>query len=384
MAALESARARRAVPLIGAALAAVLVAGLLYLRAAAPSAGGTVSPTPSPVPMLMGPYGATYDFLTPKQGWALVIDYLSFPETNFWLFRTGDPARQWEELYAAPTTAYRGGYIQFYDAQHGFAYVGTTLLRSVDGGSHWRKVVLPGLLTDAVFSSPTIGWAMAFDGSQQHLYQTTDAGATWIRAAADPPPYALLRSDFGNEPSGFRDSGEGWLAAAVPAAPMVFLTMDGGVSWRTIGVPLPQSARQNAGYLTSVRLVPGGGVVVFVRESLGLVLGAFFSSDRGVSWRALTFPTSTPTSDNLSFVDPAHWWLLRAGHVYKTADAGMTWTPVAMAGLPDGWSTGVGHVIDARHAWWAMTLSADSSRSALAMTSDGGAHWRMVDVPHVI
>jgi hypothetical protein len=39
-------------------------------------------------------------------------------------------------------------------------------------------------------------------------------------------------------------------------------------------------------------------------------------------------------------------------------------------------------VIDADHSWWAVTSAALSTNNGLAMTSDRGAHWRMVNPPH--
>jgi len=73
--------------------------------------------------------------------------------------------------------------------------------------------------------------------------------------------------------------------------------------------------------------------------------------------------------------------VLRLGKVYRSNDAGRSWTAVAASGLPQLWSYLSGRVIDGRNAWWAMVSQQSSSRTALALTSDGGAHWTMHNMP---
>ena len=191
----------------------------------------------------------------------------------------------------------------------------------------------------------------------------------------------MLGSVFEIQPFAFRESGEGWLGAGYLQSPIVYLTLDGGESWRTIAIPSSPTAAPSPGYLTSARLVPGAGVLVLVSDESAHVLGGFLSPDQGRSWQDVRFPGAVTTSDNFSFVDASHWWLLRHRQVYKTSDAGSTWTLMAVAGLPDGWRYEAARAIDAQHAWWAMVSSARSTRSALAMTSDGGKHWAMVTPP---
>src|SRR5690242_3738310 len=89
-------RARRGTVVIAAAVATMLIAGFIYLRGAPPpahpAAGSTTFPT------LTGPYAATYDFLTPSLGWALVVDY-SILNTQFWVFKTVDGASRWRQQF---------------------------------------------------------------------------------------------------------------------------------------------------------------------------------------------------------------------------------------------------------------------------------------------
>ena len=371
-----SGRAQRALPLIAAALAAIVVAGGLYIRSVTPAPTGPLTSTA--VPVMSGPYSATYDFVTPSLGWALVLDYSTF-STNYWIFKTTDGARHWQEQHVGQAEGGRT-YLHFFDDQHGFAYAGISY-RTVDGGAHWQTVEVPGSIPYVTFASPTLGWAEAFQVGTQRLYMTADGGATWTLLPTDLPGAAVLQPIFEIQSSSFRASGEGWLGAGYLASPVVYLTVDAGASWRTIGIPSPRTAATGPGYLTSARLVRGGGVVVLVSDDSKRLLDAFFSSDRGGSWREVTFPVALTTSDDLSFVDATHWWTFRSGEVYTSTDAGIAWTRVAVSGLPDGWRYEAARAIDTKNAWWAMVSSARSTRSALAVTSDGGKHWIMVKPP---
>ena len=128
-------------------------------------------------------------------------------------------------------------------------------------------------------------------------------------------------------------------------------------------------------------MAPGGQVVVLISDET-MLLGAYASDDLGKSWRAVTLPPTLSTFADLSFVDAIHWIALRAGYVYKTADAGARWSSVPVSGLPDDWRYVDAHAIDGDHAWWSMIATARSTDVALAMTSDGGRHWKTVNVPN--
>jgi photosystem II stability/assembly factor-like uncharacterized protein len=369
-------RARRAVPLMAAAIAAILVAGILYVRSVPPAPNGPQAPR---IPVMSGPYTATYDFVTPLLGWSLVLDYSSF-STNYWIFKTTDGARHWDVQHAGQAEGGRT-YIHFFDELHGFAYAGISY-RTVDGGAHWLTIEgAPGATPYITFASPTRGWAVGFEVGSQHLYTTSDGGATWTRLPTDLPTPAAFEPVTEIQSSAFRDTGEGWVGAGYLPSPVVFLTLDGGTSWRELAISSSLGTPRGAGYLTSARLVPGDAVLVLVSDDSAHVLGAFLSGNRGVSWRQVTFPIAVSTFDDLAFVDATNWWTLRSGHIWTTPNAGLNWTQLAAVGLPDGWRYEGARVIDARHAWWWMVSSFKSTNSALAMTSDGGEHWTMVNSP---
>ncbi len=390
---LESGRSKRAIAIIAAALTAVVLTGLLYMRSAGPRA---TAPSPSPVPVMSGTYSATYDFISPQAGWAIVVDYAVLgscrspdlaecpSSSTFWIFKTTDGARHWLRQYTG-TGQGSEGFLWFFDAQHGLAEIGPSMYRTVDGGASWQLIegpegrdYPPPWLT---FASPTRGWALArdsFDDAQSahpRLFSTGDGGVTWSLLPAGLPPGAALDT-FGVTQHAFRESGEGWLGANNVSAPIVYTTADGGASWHDLQL----APSQRGEYFTSVGLIPGGAVLV-VAEGGPVSPGAFVSSDHGATWRSLS-PVPAGIQE-LAFVDATHWWTLTSpdGVIYRTADGGSTWREVVASGFPEYWNFQTAGVIDADHAWWAMTSAARSTDNGLAMTSDGGAHWRMVKPP---
>jgi len=367
---------RRRVSVIAAAIAAVILAGLVYLRPGLPYPVADL--TPSAVPTMNGPFSATFDFLTPSLGWSLVVDYSAY-NTRFWLFRTDDGAAHWDRQFFGRAVGDRT-YLHFFDAQNGFAYAGRSY-RTTDGGAHWLILNLPKSFTYVTFASPTNGWAEAFVGGSERLFKTADGGANWTPEAAVPPGAAVLQPLIETQTSPFRAGGEGWLGADHQRVPTVFVTQDGGATWQTLLMTSAGYGYDSPTYGTTVRLLPDGGVVAFVRDENARLLGAFMTSDGGTTWRQVFFPTRLGAAADVSFLDADHWWLFQSGNIYRTDNAGSSWLYVKSSGLPDGWNFAGARAIDQRHAWWTLISSASSVLTALALTFDGGEHWSTVSIP---
>ena len=375
----RDARARRAIPLIAAAITLVVVASLIYIRAGKPVSNlASLEPTPSPIPHLSGNYTATFDFLDPSHGWALVLDYGQ--AYAFWIFETTDGAAHWRSTFRGTASGdfdfvrFDLLYIHFFDTEHGLAFVGR-LYRTLDGGASWAAVDTPGEEPFLTFASPSRGWALQLAGDAR-LYATSDGGTSWTAVDGRLPP-AWLGGFIGTPAElAFREDGEGWLGSS-QENPIAYTTLDGGRSWREVRLP---PASGVSGYLTNVRLIPGGGVLISVYGSAG-PLYARDSFDHGATWREVAFPPAPTTLADVSFVGAFHWWASRFGYVFQTDDGGATWTQKRRAGLPAGWNIEAAHVLDARHAWWSMVATSDSRETAVMMTDDGGASWRAVNVP---
>ncbi len=383
---LSDIRARRAIPLIAAALTVIVVAGLIYIRTSAP-ASTAVKGAP-PVPTLTGQDSVDYDFISPSLGWAVVVQEQSMP--TFWVYATTDGARSWEKRFTGSLGQAESATLHFFDRNQGVLYAGV-LYRTGDGGAHWSVISVPEATANFVFASATRAWAVASESDQQattHLYSTVDGGLFWQRVDWSPPLGVSLYGKGLPMALGFRADGEGWTGAA-ESSPTVYTTRDGGASWRAVALPTPAQATPTPfgkgflGYNTSVVLIPGNGVIAQVGDYSGSAW-TFTSFDRGQSWRLISPPPSPAQLGDPSFVDSRHWWASRWGVLFKTSDAGQTWTPVRTV-APDisgDWTFGPAQVIDAQHAWLLMSsANRRNSATGLLMTSDGGVRWTSANVP---
>ncbi|HSS60512.1 MAG TPA: hypothetical protein VLK30_03530 [Candidatus Limnocylindrales bacterium] len=384
-------RARRAVPLIAAALTVAVVAGLLYLHATTPQSPRIVQGRATIVPpSLSRVYGAAFDFVSPADGWAVVRQQQG-GNPQAWLNRTADGGRHWARVFRVNSAELAPLFIHFFDTRNGMFYNGR-LYRTSDGGAHWTVISLPDATPNFTFASTTRGWALdsEFDPAQAStLYATDDGGLTWRRLAATFPGGTIFAPGKGGLAGfDFRANGEGWVGAAA-SKPIVYATFDGGTTWRAVEIPaspetVPSPAPsgkpyQPPAYNSVVYVLPGQGVLVLLTTYLGIV-EAFTSFDGGRTWDSITFPPGPFSFGDISFVDRTHWWVSRANLLRKTSDGGLTWQTVVTVD-PDvsgDWGMQTDHVIDARHAW---TLMIGRTGTALAMTSDGGVHWRPANVP---
>ena len=157
--------------------------------------------------------------------------------------------------------------------------------------------------------------------------------------------------------------------------PISQCTRERSPAWHTIEVT-PERGRE---YFTSVALIPGGNVLVVAVGGSNL-LNAYLSSDQGATWQTLP-QIPTGNLEDVEFVDANDWWATKDGVIFQTADGGSSWRHVTPQGFPELWNFQTDGVIDADHAWWAMTSAERSTDNGLAMTSDAGAQWRMVNPP---
>jgi photosystem II stability/assembly factor-like uncharacterized protein len=371
-------RSRRAVPLVAAALTVAVVAGLLWLRPQIDSGSGQLTfAVPSPTaPTLAAQFQAEYFFVAPGVGWALV-EGLGRGPSRYWVFETSDGAQHWTEQFSGSIVSV--GYLQlaFFDAHHGYFCVGADgAYRTSDGGRHWTRLALPARGAMAItFSDAGHGWYDGFTldpttgGTTNHFFTTTDGGDHW-RELPPLPGFGTLV---------FNNASDGWLVSPDQSGGLLYMTHDGGVTWE--GRQFPPGAELGAfgkpQVVSNVRLIPGGGVMVGANNA------AYVSMDGGATWRLVGVPVNAVDYHAVTFQDANHWWSMGSGDLYKSDDAGRHWHHVALQ--LDDWDYIIG-VLDSRHAWARLEVPFPRTRQAigsgLALSSDGGVHWTYVNVPH--
>jgi photosystem II stability/assembly factor-like uncharacterized protein len=389
-----SRRARRAMPLIAAALTAIVVAGVIYLHPSLPAAPAKAPAKVTKPLLLSNQYSATYDFVTPSVGWAFVLYRLSGPAL-FSVYSTSDAAKHWSKQLTASFATQGLTWIKFFDRAHGVITIGSpgVLYRTADGGAHWEQLRLPPYSpTSITFSDPLHGWLIGVSDSNsadaRHFFATVDGGSSWTEL---PMPRWVVgggKGGVGGELQ-FRRPSEGWLGAGADL-PTVYSTIDGGTSWQphalpnqlppslqTGGKPIPPGAAYS--FITSVDLLPQVGVIAFFDHYYGQGV-AYSTFDGGSTWRSLAPPPGETTYSDFVYQDAFHWWAMRFGTLWKTSDAGQSWKQVSQQ--TDDWDYRP-QVVDAKHAF-ALLVGSPGNQvpgTGLAMTSDGGLHWRQVDAP---
>lgn len=183
------------------------------------------------------------------------------------------------------------------------------LMRTTDGGEHWRRVDLKGLDVDArlvraVFLSGGRGWTFGEEGV---IYTTYDGGANW-KAVLSPTRHLLLGGMFIDE---FR----GWL---VGAGGTIIQTSDGGDTWYQTRFPQTQSPTRFA-------------ATSFVDNRLGWAVGSggavYRTVNGGRTWQQQASGIETDLLD-VKFLSAQEGWAVGdEGTIIYTNDGGQHWVP---------------------------------------------------------
>lgn len=209
-----------------------------------------------------------------------------------------------------------------------------TVLRTADGGTTWKKLVIAEKLdfrdVDAV--SETTAYTLSIGpGEASRIYKTVDSGSSWTLQFKNTDPRAFYDAmSFWDELHGVA------MSDSIDGKFVLLMTSDGGAHWERRDIP---------GALAGE--------------------GAFAAS-----------------GTNIAVFGKKHAWIgTTAGRVLHTSDGGKTWT-ITATGLATGPSAGIFSVAfrDARHG---VVVGGDyklEDRAAdnAAVTTDGGATWTMV------
>ena len=369
-----SMRPLRAVAVSALALVGIAVAGVFYLHSTNRLANNefVTAPSTSRDPV-------TYSFATPMLGWAVVnpTNPTSTP-AHFQVFLTRDGGRHWELQFTGEsgTPGFVQLAVQFFNSTKGYMViqppsVGDVAYQTGNAGDTWEQVRLPSSQCVVVtFSDFDHGFALAQDpeepttGQLFDLYTTADRGRTWQRLANPPHDAYYLASR----------SSEAWMGSLGPGLPHAYVSTDAGRSWQRRDLPPPPGEIwTTSGQSTTVALLSEHGVVVrtgvVTAPSAPVEPALFASSDSGETWRYVASPPGT-----VAFRDDLDWWSVLGNTLWKSGDAGRTWTEVTSHLR---WEMAP-EIIDSKHAWAVVTVIGGYG---LALTDDGGLNWRQASAP---
>lgn len=271
--------------------------------------------------------------------------------------------------------------IAFANDTHGWLAIGTRVLSTGDGGTHWteRSSIRTGV-DDLDFISTSEGWAATPGG----LLHTTDAARDWT--PIDTPQASKVGS------VDFVDNQHGWIGSETG----LLVTDDGGVSWRAQSSPCTEEVGPSAGLFSFVSaangfdLCPGNPGSGAQRKTL------YRTGDGGATWaliaEAKVAGAATPSAGvgalsaagyatNLHFLDASDGWIsLERGGVEATSDGGRTWRMLASVEDADEFLYGVDFT-SAKHGYviaWPTFQNGqyDQGVAALYRTDDAGSSWQ--------
>ena len=297
-------------------------------------------------------------------------------------------------------------YAGFLDGENGSGLV----YKSTDGGSSWGNILVSfgdfefdGIAISAVYVDPRapsrVYVAFAFGATQKSL----DGGTTW--SSTSRLPFGQAPAAFAVDPASSdtlyvtsdrdsiwrsTDAGSSWdridtgfegsmvnVLAAAPSAPTtlyagarngLFRSVDGGVTWKqpSLGVRMV-SAQQLA-------VDPAAASTLYATMA-GILTK---TNDGGADWMAATLPGSAGKSVQLVVADPltsstlyAVDSILDINQLYKSVDAGATWTLLAVP-VPNPFDAGVQAFAIAGSQ--PATLFVGGA-TGIYRSSDGGATW---------
>lgn len=270
--------------------------------------------------------------------------------------------------------------------------------RSTDGGLTWThgaELDLEGVpmtgrfATDLAFSDTQNGWVLAHLGAgMSHdyvaVFLTADGGMSWRRVLEPSSPYPLMAC--GKSGLAFTGPSTGWLAGDCPGLMsdlFFYTTPDGGQTWKEVRLPVPAD-RPSDYFSQSGRGCGIKGFDYFAQDTLALTLFCtnydnytyqswlYLTEDNGATWKNTPLPA--PFS-KLDLINPQSAVLV-GSLTADTAGSGGVYTTL------DGgrsWTqqtstgwTGSPNFVDVRNGW---VVAENGPVTALVRTSDGGKTW---------
>lgn len=261
-----------------------------------------------------------------------------------------------------------------------------TVLRTTNGGRHWRDVSPPGAGelefrdVEAFDSRRAVVLAIG-QGEASRIFRTDDGGRSWRETFVNDDPNAFYNC------TAFFDERHGLTVGdPVDGKFSVLETYDGGRSWRKqsgAGMPAAKDGEFNFAASGTCLVAGPGGRGWFA--SGGAAARVFRTTDGGQTWQV----TATPVADgesagiySLAFSGPGRGVAVGGDYTAPdqaddaaavTSDGGESWTLVDSDAAPAGYRSG--------SAWvgWGLPVGLAVGPTGSDVSFDGGWSWRTFD-----
>jgi len=380
-------------------LGAVLIVVALTISACS----GNVTPAPlqdelPPTPYPDTPSPARID--GPRVEAPAIIELEMFDELNGWavtdtqIVRTNDGGITWYNV-SPPDMVETGYSVGTFFLGNDHAWVqkpdlekypnSGTLYRTTDGGRSWDNFVVPFSGGDLSFVDAEHGWALADLGvgagsNAVAVFQTTNGGASWEKTytndpndkdASDSLPLGGIKSDLIP-----LDMNTAWVTGVTYAPGEVYLyrTIDGGRSWKQVGLPLPPEAPNFELGIDKDQMKfvsPADAYLALRMSGDATETAVYVTHDAGNTWR-LT-PTVLDGAGASSFLTGQDAILYNGEQFQVTHDGADSWTAVA----PDMAFGETFVTMDFVNSMsgWVITIDPSTNHRSLYRTQDGGLTW---------
>jgi photosystem II stability/assembly factor-like uncharacterized protein/predicted small lipoprotein YifL len=347
------------------------------------TAAPETSPTPSATPAATVPAGfkaASVTFVSLDEAFVLG----TAPGRGAVMLHTLDRGRTWTSLAApavglgSPQTgaAARVWGTRFATPSHGFVF-GKGLWETTDGGAHWARAAAP---SGAILSLATI------DGRVLALVQKSSSSPTdlLVRRPLGGGPWVTIHgitSLGGTDPTDLISTQAG--TAAVLNGGGVLVTKDGGLSWRAWAVPSTSILSPSAVAATSagsLALLDAGNGAAGSMQKL-----VYTSANGGATWTKAGAPGLEGDPVTIAGGSPATLLVGAASGaslIFRSSDGGRAWKTALVYGDGGmGWAdlgfTSPTHVVVV-HGPADRSGDTDGRAGQLLLSSNGAATWQAV------
>jgi photosystem II stability/assembly factor-like uncharacterized protein len=197
------------------------------------------------------------------------------------------------------------------------------MFKSTDGGQHWLEINsgLANRRITAIAMSPIDPSMIHVSTDRRGIFKSTSSGENWVEVNA-----------------GFTNRSV-WALALDPKDPKtlyaggerdVFKSVNGGASWSASGI----STRLGYGYIGALAIDPYNSNIIYAGASEGVV---YKSTDAGETWSRVSAGLGTGSVSTLA-IDPKDsntiYMGINDGGVFKSTNGGATWSGINV-GLSD-------------------------------------------------